>query len=274
MLVYTTPDKHVFMYNLISCCPCTFTEVLSAQSYKCTKCSKRQKDLSELHSHIIDCADPESLRPKYVWVYQYRKHRYSKMKQKRTCGWQKNTPRKAALTGDTSVGSTSGEPTPAEKSDSIFGSSDVTFDLFDEVKKRRRRPFELLYNPNRHTRRREMAEVVTTAICSGCNVDYKTISMLERHIPSCTHKEKIRELESMKPMYGPDSSDSSDTEDYDPTKHLCIYCLRQFTYLGSLRNHIFEICTVRKEFVKQGEYLDQEWEEELIKKTGESGSDR
>jgi hypothetical protein len=82
--------------------------------------------------------------------------------------------------------------------------------------------------------------------------------------------EKIREQDTWRPMYGPDSSDNSDTEDYDPRKHLCIYCLRQFTYLRSLRKHVLEICTVRGEFVKEGEYLDREWEQDLIEKTGKS----
>ena len=35
-----------------------------------------------------------------------------------------------------------------------------------------------------------------------------------------------------------------------------------------LRKHIFEVCAVRREFVEQGQYLDEEWESDLVNRTG------
>ena len=201
------------------------------------------------------------MRPKYVWVYQYRKQKYSKMKKKRTCEWQKsaNTPKKPDGQGG---------PLSEQNGQSTDINVDKVNGEFFEDGRRRRKPFEIVYNPGRHTRRRAMTEIVDTSICGGCGVDFESISALERHIPLCSKKDKICELDSLKSVYQADNSDSDASDDYDPNKHLCIYCQKQFTYMRSLRNHIFDFCTVRKELIKDNEYLDEEWEQDITEKTG------
>ena len=55
-----------------------------------------------------------------------------------------------------------------------------------------------------------------------------------------------------------------DDGDIDPTKHMCIYCARQFTFLRALRRHVVDgCCSVRRDLVERQEYLDDEWETEL-----------
>lgn len=141
---------------------------------------------------------------------------------------------------------------------------DSAEDEEDGRRKRRRGMYELLYNPLNHIRRREMAEIVDTLSCRGCGDQFKTISMLERHIPVCSHKDRLREIHVGKSQLEEDE----DSDAYDPTKHMCIYCERLFTYMGMLRNHILDICPVRKDFVEQGELLDDEWEQDIISKAG------
>ena len=209
-------------------------------------------------------------------VYQYRKQKYSKMRQKRTCEWQKNK------TADDSqlpeIGSYDADVTDAGsvQYSNDNASVDMNMDGVDDAKKRRKKPFEVTYNPTRHTRRREKTEIVDTSICGGCDEDFKTISLLERHIPVCKNKDKIRELERLKSVHettgdaGGGGSDSDASDDFDPSKHMCIYCQRQFTYMRGLRNHVFDMCATRKEFVEKNEYLDEEWETDLIDKTGKT----
>jgi len=242
--------------------------------FYCTKCHKRFKEMPDLHKHMLTCADPETMRPKYVWVYQYRKQKYSKMKKKRTCGWQKNMGAAKKFENDLKTLENGDNQRDSMDRDSLTnnemgGGLDASQDGFDDVKKRRKKAFEVTYNPTRHTRRREMTEIVDTSICGGCGDDFKTISLLERHIPVCLHKEKIRDLEHLKSVHEAEySADSDASDEFDPSKHHCIYCLREFKFMRSLRNHIFEICSVRKELVEKKEYIDEEWEKDIVDKTG------
>jgi hypothetical protein len=57
-----------------------------------------------------------------------------------------------------------------------------------------------------------------------------------------------------------DTADEGD--DFDPTKHLCIYCNRQFTFARALRRHI-DYCAVRRDLVECNEYIDDDWEQQL-----------
>ena len=61
--------------------------------------------------------------------------------------------------------------------------------------KKRRRSLELLYNPQNHVRRREMTEVVDMQRCQGCGQRFTTISLLERHIPACEQKDRLKEIQ-------------------------------------------------------------------------------
>ena len=58
-------------------------------------------------------------------------------------------------------------------------------------------------------------------------------------------------------------NNDDDDDDIDPTKHMCIYCSRQFTFLRALRRHVVDGCSVRRDLVERQEYVDEEWEAEL-----------
>ena len=47
-----------------------------------------------------------------------------------------------------------------------------------------------------------------------------------------------------------------------------------FDVAGTLRKHVQEVCSVRKEFVEQDEYLDEEWEADLVARTGGNRDNR
>ena len=94
--------------------------------------------------------------------------------------------------------------------------------------------------------------------CEGCGILYGTISSLERHIPICVEKEKLRQI-----VNNEGQNSSEDEDEYDPNKHMCIYCTRQFTYQRLLLRHLTESCPVKKKLVSEGEYIDLEWESDL-----------
>ena len=56
---------------------------------------------------------------------------------------------------------------------------------------RKRRNYELLYNPSAHVRRREKTECLEIHQCQGCGLKFKTLSLLERHTKNCSGKEKL-----------------------------------------------------------------------------------
>lgn len=115
-----------------------------------------------------------------------------------------------------------------------------------------------------------MTELVDVQKCRGCDEEFKTILQLERHIPICAGKNRIKDLHAEKTENGENSDDEND---YDPSKQMCIYCERQFTYLRMLKKHVTENCSVRKEFVEKGEYIDEEWEQEIMNKVQNSSRD-
>ena len=133
-------------------------------------------------------------------------------------------------------------------------------------RKKRRKNFELLYNPLHHVRRRELTQVLEIHNCGGCHQQFKTISLLERHVRVCSQKDKLKEMRAMSSSLDANCCDDDDDDDeyaYNPNKHMCIYCLKQFTYFGTLRKHVSDWCQVRTDFVEHGDLLDDEWEESL-----------
>lgn len=65
------------------------------------------------------------------------------------------------------------------------------------LRSRKRRNYELLYNPAAHVRRRETAECLEVHQCRGCGMRCKTLSLLERHARKCSGKDK---LQSQRPV--------------------------------------------------------------------------
>lgn len=74
------------------------------------------------------------------------------------------------------------------------GSSPVSF---ASSRNRKRRNYELLYNPAAHVRRRDAAECIEKHQCRGCGMRCKTLSLLERHARKCSGKDK---LQSQRPV--------------------------------------------------------------------------
>ena len=108
------------------------------------------------------------------------------------------------------------------------------------VKLPRRKSQELMgYNPQNHVRRRELTELVDCHQCEACGLKFKTIILLERHVPNCSRKEKFKELCPMKcPIMD---------QSLEKLKHVCHYCQKHFTYLKSLVNHLQDFCLVKKQ---------------------------
>ncbi|XP_050414813.1 uncharacterized protein LOC126828844 [Patella vulgata] len=123
------------------------------------------------------------------------------------------------------------------------------------TRQRKRRNYELLYKPDNHVRRREMADVIETHQCSGCNLKFRTLFLLERHARKCSEKDKLRSSKSIKDSKQPNSV---------TLQHNCQYCTRKFTYLKSLANHYKDFCHVKKDRQKNGEINKEELEKEKV----------
>ncbi|KAK6177763.1 hypothetical protein SNE40_015799 [Patella caerulea] len=123
------------------------------------------------------------------------------------------------------------------------------------TRQRKRRNYELLYKPDNHVRRREMADVIETHQCSGCNLKFRTLFLLERHARKCSEKDKLRSSKSIKDSKQPNSV---------TLQHNCQYCTRKFTYLKSLANHYKDFCHVKKDRQKNGDIKKEELEKEKV----------
>lgn len=108
---------------------------------------------------------------------------------------------------------------------------------------RKRRNYELLYNPAAHVRRRETAECLEVHQCRGCGLRCKTLSLLERHARKCSGKEK---LQSQRPVI-------NRLLESGAKKHSCHYCSKRFTYLKGVANHYRNnFCRMRLERIARG----------------------
>ena len=97
------------------------------------------------------------------------------------------------------------------------------------------------YNPQNHVRRRDMTGLVDSHQCEACGLKFKTILLLERHVPNCSEKEKFKDLCPMKcPIID---------QSLEKLKHVCHYCHKHFTYLKSLVNHLHDFCAAKKQKV-------------------------
>ncbi|KAK7093938.1 uncharacterized protein [Littorina saxatilis] len=114
---------------------------------------------------------------------------------------------------------------------------------------RKRRNYELLYNPAAHVRRREKTEVMDIHQCQGCGLKFKTLSLLERHGKHCSGKEKL--LSQKSPA-------NKLLEGHGSKKHSCHYCPKRFKYLKGVYNHYNNnFCHVRAQLMS-GEGLSAE----------------
>ncbi len=157
------------------------------------------------------------------------------------------------------------------KSSAFFtGKDDEYYNSGDPSVATRRRPRnpELTYNPQNHLRRRELTELLDMHRCHGCGLRFGTISLLERHIRVCKHKEKIKEMHSSKTTVTSRRIHKPPKESFkqDAHKQKCRYCDKLFTYIGMLKKHILDICPVRREYFEHGneDHIDKEWEDTIM----------
>ena len=110
----------------------------------------------------------------------------------------------------------------------------------------------------RHVRRRAAAgsvdnstsgDVQVAVKCDRCSAPFDSVEERDRHATAGCDETKDDDIDG--------------ADDFDPTKHMCIYCSRQFTFLRALRRHVLDGCSVRRDLVEQHEYVDDEWEAEL-----------
>lgn len=233
--------------------------------------------------HILDCGDYGRNAPRLAYIWYLRGQVITPSKKGKKAGYGRrgrslcHRKRKPGE-GPQGAGEGGREEAQLQAQRKLLLERQTSLDSPEEEaeygRRRRRRVQELFYNPNKHVRRRDLAELLGNK-CFGCGQVFDIISMLERHIPLCPDKEKILGSNGANGAgkLSQVEADDSDNE-YDPNKHMCIYCERYFTYLGMLRKHVVDTCTVRKELVENNEYLDEEWEAELDAKTGHAGSRR
>ncbi|XP_071109525.1 uncharacterized protein [Haliotis cracherodii] len=244
--------------------PCNFGLLASSQPFSedcrnldlftCTRCGSTFKHIHRLHVHIINC-DPKnyetlaSKRRKYR--RKIRKQLLEAMKSKTTEA--EGTPAPVVVAAPRRPGRPRG----------ILGRKKRLDGIIDSPKNRKRRNYELLYNPHNHIRRREMTDVLEKHQCRGCENTFKTLSLLERHAKKCSGRDK---LQSLRPVQ------SSLLEDMaQKPRHTCRYCSKHFTYLKSLANHYRAFCSIRKSRQQKGllgadDFQDEEDLLKLIKK--------
>ena len=162
--------------------------------FSCTKCQKSFNCIEELHKHIVECA-----------VISEKNEEYSqKSLQSLTPKIEDTLDDTEDVAMDTNV-SVSDMATEASALQSEkVKIKKIKSSILKRLKQKRyeqdnmkkpRRNFELLYNPQNHVRRREMTEVLDMHRCRGCDYRFATISLLERHIRVCTHKDRLKAIQ-------------------------------------------------------------------------------
>ncbi|XP_005109164.1 uncharacterized protein LOC101855753 [Aplysia californica] len=109
--------------------------------------------------------------------------------------------------------------------------------LYFPVKKRKN--YEMMYNPKKHVRRRELYQVLEQHQCHGCNLKFNSLPMLERHVKKCSGRDK---LQSQKPLLSGIIPDDAAVR----KQHTCRYCNKRFTYIKGVDLHYKRVCAVRK----------------------------
>lgn len=244
--------------------------------YVCVRCGFPFKNLNRLHAHMIIC-DPAQEEAISSQTSGIKKESYMKKKllpmMDRRLHQQVEQPKtkisKSKSCVDLSVASPetkqnrslpvngkSGKPmlhasdnklvTPAVQNRSSYSAP------FSFYSCKKGKGYELLYNPQNHTRRREMYKILDQHQCHGCNLKFNSLSMLERHVNKCSGKDK---LQNQKPLLSGIMPDDAALR----KQHTCRYCGKRFTYIKGVDLHYKRICGVRK--VKEEE--NQLTEEDL-----------
>ena len=220
--------------------------------YRCTRCASKFKNINRLHVHIINC-DPNHVpvipSHKRKKIQKRMRSKLVDFKVNQTDVQTKSNPLKL----DTGPSETPIEPkgfTGCRRRRIMRSNVDAVMKL------KKKRNYELLYNPHNHVRRREMVSVLDTHQCSGCRAKFKSLHLLERHATKCSNKET---LQSLKPV-----QNKFIDEVTQKRRHICHYCSKHFIYLKSLANHYRAFCPVRKEKRRCGLIADTDLEQEKL----------
>ena len=237
--------------------------VFDREIFTCTRCGTSFKTLAKLHVHIVSCAPVDTARG----VTKEEKHPKTPIKKK----LQKKI--KNIFNGGNSfkfkikdfAGYECEKESVELKSHNVisgFRKKAESVVLPESPIKliRKRSQDSVGYNPLNHVRRRELTDLVDTHQCEACGVKFKTIILLERHVPSCSKKEKFKDICPMKcPIID---------ESLAKIKHICHYCGKNFTYLKSLVNHLHDFCGVKKQKIDEDAIteIDRVKENEIMDK--------
>ena len=252
----------------------------------CTKCRQNFASRAALHAHIVECGDYwRSLADRLTWVFVLRGSELpaqqstsgttARKQQGRRCGkfrWGSSASHESVrrqmqrmLIKQHVGGSTSeARRASARISSQRPGDSPPLMDSPTGGSTPRDSPRKPLPPPpphslRRHVRRRAAANCSTTAgDVSTINYDETTSSE-----PCTDDATSSAPQGDEQPVVETKENKNDDDDDIDPTKHMCIYCSRQFTLLRALRRHVVDGCTMRRDLVQQEEYLDEEWEAQL-----------
>ena len=237
--------------------------VFDREIFTCTRCGTSFTTLAKLHVHIVSCAPVDTARG----VTKEEKHPKTPIKKK----LQKKI--KNIFNGGNSfkfkikdfAGYECEKESVELKSHNVisgFRKKAESVVLPESPIKliRKRSQDSVGYNPQKHVRRRELTDLVDTHQCEACGVKFKTIILLERHVPNCSKKEKFKDICPMKcPIMD---------ESLAKIKHICHYCGKNFTYLKSLVNHLHDFCGVKKQKIDENAIteIDRVNEKEIMDK--------
>ncbi|RUS87899.1 hypothetical protein EGW08_004315, partial [Elysia chlorotica] len=249
--------------------------------FVCTRCGFPFRNLNRLHAHVVTC-DPALEKSAGYRSSRNRKKLIPMMDRRlsqQTPDWSMVKPklgrpfkRPSQPSSSSSNVSVTADRPPASQpavsdadktqpSSAGLDSKPVSLSPpFSFYHGRKRKNYELLYNPQNHLRRRESYQVLDTHQCHGCNLKFKSMSMLERHVKKCSGRDR---LQSQKPLLSGIMPDDATLR----KQHTCRYCNKRFTYIKGVDLHYKRICSVRKVREEEGQLTPEDLahEEELRK---------
>ena len=237
--------------------------VFEREIFTCTRCGTSFKTLDKLHVHIVSCApvDPvkDVVKEEKGSKTPIKKKLQKKIKNILNGGNSFKFKMKDFAGYDFEKG-----PEEPKSQNNVFTEinkkAPVILPESPSKLVRKKSQDSIGYNPQNHVRRRELTELVDSHQCEACGIKFKTIILLERHIPNCSKKEKFKDICPMKcPIID---------ESLEKLKHVCHYCGKNFTYLKSLVNHLQDFCAIKKQKVDKSVLSEKDKikESEVMKK--------